>query len=112
MKRFNPTTEHAARAIQDQRLLDIAAQADAREGIRQGLEDAHKGRSRPAGEFFREFEAEYLIVPRRTLKGSDSWLEIPLLIDCPPSAAKAASPTCTIGTSGTRALPGFVSTRR
>lgn len=39
------------------RLLDIAAQADARAGIRQGLEDARKGRSRPAEEFFREFEA-------------------------------------------------------
>ncbi len=50
----------AAAVVQDaeayQRLLDIAARADAREGIRQGLEDARKGRSRPAGEFFREFE--------------------------------------------------------
>jgi len=51
----------AAAVVQDaeayQRLLDIAARADAREGIRQGLEDARKGRSRPADEFFREFEA-------------------------------------------------------
>ena len=39
-----------------QRLLDIAARADAREGIRQGLEDARKGRTRPAEEFFKEFE--------------------------------------------------------
>jgi len=31
-----------------QRLLDIAAQADAVEGIRQGLEDLKKGRVRPA----------------------------------------------------------------
>ncbi|MGB7281642.1 MAG: hypothetical protein WBE13_05200 [Candidatus Acidiferrum sp.] len=31
-----------------QRLLDIAAQADAREGIRQGFEDVKKGRMRPA----------------------------------------------------------------
>ena len=31
-----------------QRLLDIAAQADAVEGIRQGLEDLKKGRLRPA----------------------------------------------------------------
>lgn len=50
----------AAAVVQDaeayQRLLDIAARADAREGIRQGLEDARKGRSRPAEEFFREFE--------------------------------------------------------
>lgn len=51
----------AAAVVQDaeayQRLLDIAARADAREGIRQGLEDVRKGRSRPAEEFFREFEA-------------------------------------------------------
>ena len=40
-----------------QRLLDIAAQADAKEGIRQGLEDAKAGRVRPAEEFFAEFEA-------------------------------------------------------
>ncbi|MGA3196993.1 MAG: type II toxin-antitoxin system Phd/YefM family antitoxin [Terriglobales bacterium] len=50
----------AAAVVQDaeayQRLLDIAARAEAREGIRQGLEDARKGRSRPAEEFFREFE--------------------------------------------------------
>ena len=31
-----------------QLLLDIAAQADAREGIRQGMEDLKKGRVRPA----------------------------------------------------------------
>lgn len=37
--------------------LDIAAQADAKEGIRQGLEDAKAGRVRPAEEFFAEFEA-------------------------------------------------------
>ena len=33
-----------------QRLLDIAAQASASEGIRQGLEDMKKGRMRPARE--------------------------------------------------------------
>ena len=33
-----------------QRLLDIAAQADASEGMRQGLEDVKKGRMRPARE--------------------------------------------------------------
>lgn len=53
----------AAAVIQDaeayQRLLDIAAQADAREGIRQGLEDARKRRTRPAEDFFRDFEAEH-----------------------------------------------------
>jgi prevent-host-death family protein len=53
----------AAAVVQDaeayQRLLDVAARADAREGIRQGLEDARKGRTRPVGEFFEEFEARH-----------------------------------------------------
>jgi len=51
----------AAVVVQDpeayRRLLDIAAQADAKEDIRQGLEDAKKGKLRPAREFFAEFEA-------------------------------------------------------
>ncbi|MCC6586284.1 MAG: type II toxin-antitoxin system Phd/YefM family antitoxin [Bryobacterales bacterium] len=51
----------AAAVVQDaeayQRLLDIAAQADSDEGIRQGLEDADRGQVRPAREFFAEFEA-------------------------------------------------------
>jgi prevent-host-death family protein len=38
-----------------QRLLDIAAQADATEGIRQGLEDVRKGRVRPAREALEKF---------------------------------------------------------
>ena len=42
-----------------QRQLDTAAQADAEEGIRQGLEDERKGLLRPAREFFAEFEAKY-----------------------------------------------------
>ncbi len=52
----------AAAVVQDaeayQRLLDIAAAADAREGIRQGLEEARGGQGRPAREFFKEFEVE------------------------------------------------------
>jgi PHD/YefM family antitoxin component YafN of YafNO toxin-antitoxin module len=51
----------AAAVVQDaeayQRLLDIAAKADAGEGIRQGLEDARKRKVRPAKQFFEEFEA-------------------------------------------------------
>jgi prevent-host-death family protein len=51
----------AAAVVQDaeayQRLLDIAAQADAEEGIRQGLEDSRQGKVRPAREFFEDFEA-------------------------------------------------------
>jgi len=50
----------AAAVVQDaeayQRLLDIAAHANAAEGIRQGLEDVKEGRVRPAREFFEEFE--------------------------------------------------------
>jgi prevent-host-death family protein len=53
----------AAAVVQDaeayQRLLDIAASADPREGARQGLEDARKGRVRPAREFLSEFEAAH-----------------------------------------------------
>lgn len=44
-----------------QRLLDIAAAADPREGIRQGLDDAAAGRTRPAKEFFDEFRAKHNI---------------------------------------------------
>ena len=36
-----------------QRLLDIATSADAEEGIRQGLEEAGRGKGRPAREFLR-----------------------------------------------------------
>jgi hypothetical protein len=43
----------------DQESLDQAAQADAREGIRRGLEEARKGLGRPARKFFEEFEARY-----------------------------------------------------
>jgi prevent-host-death family protein len=53
----------AAAVIQDaeayQRLLDIAAQADAEEGIRQGLEDIAKGRVYPAREALRSFRREH-----------------------------------------------------
>jgi len=53
----------AAAVVQDvesyQRLLDIAARADVEEGIRQGLEDAKKGRVRPVREFFAEFEVRH-----------------------------------------------------
>ncbi len=53
----------AAAVVQDaeayQRLLDIAAGADAAEGIRQGLEDADKGKARPARHFFNEFESTH-----------------------------------------------------
>jgi prevent-host-death family protein len=53
----------AAAVVQDaeayQRLLDLAAMADEEEGIRQGLEDVKAGRTRPAREFFAEFEAKH-----------------------------------------------------
>jgi PHD/YefM family antitoxin component YafN of YafNO toxin-antitoxin module len=54
---------NAAAVVHDpeayQRLLDIAAQASAEEGIRQGLLDAKEGRLRPAREFFAEFETTH-----------------------------------------------------
>lgn len=53
----------AAAVLQDaeayQRLLDIAAEADAREGVRQGLEDLVDGRVRPAGSVFDEMRVKY-----------------------------------------------------
>ena len=53
----------AAAVVQDaeayQRLLDIAAESNAEEGVRQGLEDAQNGRTRPVREFFKEFEARH-----------------------------------------------------
>jgi nicotinamidase/pyrazinamidase len=48
-----------------QRQLDIAARADEDEGIRQGLEDAGKGKTRPAREFFDEFEATHSDINKR-----------------------------------------------
>jgi prevent-host-death family protein len=44
-----------------QRLLDIAAQVDASEGIRQGLEDVKKGRVRPAREVLEIFRRKHAI---------------------------------------------------
>jgi prevent-host-death family protein len=50
----------AAAVVQDaaayQRLLDIAARGDAREGIRQGLAQSKQGLGLDAKEFFAEFE--------------------------------------------------------
>ena len=53
----------AAAVVEDaeayQHLLDIAARADAEEGIRQGLENAKEGKLRPARQFFDEFDAAH-----------------------------------------------------
>ncbi|MEO8368015.1 MAG: type II toxin-antitoxin system prevent-host-death family antitoxin [Candidatus Solibacter sp.] len=53
----------AAAVVQDaaayQRLLDIAARADAREGIRQGMAESRQRQGRDAEEFFAEFEASH-----------------------------------------------------
>jgi PHD/YefM family antitoxin component YafN of YafNO toxin-antitoxin module len=42
-----------------QRLLDIAAQADAAEGVRQGIEDVREGRTVPARDVFDRMRREY-----------------------------------------------------
>ena len=42
-----------------QRLLDLAAHADAEEDLRQGLEEIAEGRTRPAREVFAELREEY-----------------------------------------------------
>ena len=44
-----------------QRLLDIAARADAREGIRQGLDESRLGQGCDGDKFFAEFEASHRI---------------------------------------------------
>ena len=53
----------AAAIVQDagayQRLLDIAARADAREGIRQGLDESRQGLGGDAEQFFDKFEATH-----------------------------------------------------
>jgi prevent-host-death family protein len=53
----------ATAVVQDaeayQRLLDIAAQADAVEGIRQGREDVAKGRISPARDALKAFRREH-----------------------------------------------------
>ena len=53
----------AAAIVQDaeayQRLLDIAAHAGAHEGIRQGLDEARRGKGRDIEEFFADFESQH-----------------------------------------------------
>ena len=53
----------AAAVVQDaeayQHLLDLAAEASAAEGIRQGLEDLKRGQTRPASEVFRELRGKH-----------------------------------------------------
>jgi hypothetical protein len=44
-----------------QRLLDLAAEADASEGIRQGLDELNRGEGRPATEFFAEMRKKYAL---------------------------------------------------
>ena len=44
-----------------QRLLDLAARADAAEGIRQGREDAASGRTQPAGAALKAFRTRHAI---------------------------------------------------
>jgi len=53
----------AAAIVQDaeayQRLLDVAARADAQEGIRQGLDDVAHGRTRPVRKAFDEIRRKH-----------------------------------------------------
>jgi prevent-host-death family protein len=46
-------------AAEYQRLMDLAAEADAKEGIRQGLEELRQGKGRPASEFFEEMRKKH-----------------------------------------------------
>jgi prevent-host-death family protein len=53
----------AAAVVQDaeayQRLVDLAAEANAAEGIRQGLDDVSAGRSQPARQVFDQMRGEH-----------------------------------------------------
>jgi len=55
-----------------QRLLDIAASADAEEGICQGLRDAKERRARPARVFFADFEAKAWLISLTAIAMLDS----------------------------------------
>jgi hypothetical protein len=73
MSHMKPTVNGKLAAAKEEaeayhRLLDEAAQADAEEGIRQGLEDARKGRVRPIPEFFAEFEEKHPEIRSATLR--------------------------------------------
>ena len=46
-------------AAEYQRLLNLAAEVDVNEGIRQGLEDLRQGKGRPAREFFEEMRKKH-----------------------------------------------------
>jgi prevent-host-death family protein len=46
-------------AAEYQRLLDLAAQSNEEEAIRQGLEDLREGRTRPIEEVFEEMRRKY-----------------------------------------------------
>jgi hypothetical protein len=61
-----------------QRLLDVAAQADAEEGIRRGLEDERNGRVKPARELFAEFERTHQIPAYQAYPPSGDALPRPL----------------------------------
>jgi hypothetical protein len=61
--------EKAAAVLLDseayRRLVDFAARDEGEEGIRQGMDDALHGRTRPAREFFNEFESKHEIACTR-----------------------------------------------
>ena len=46
-------------AAEYQRLLDLAAAAYVKEGIRQGMEELRQGKGRPAKEFFEEMRKKH-----------------------------------------------------
>ena len=59
MERFVESDDEAQR-LGSELVRDLAAEASAAEGIRQGLEDVRNGRTRPARAVFDEIRAELL----------------------------------------------------
>ena len=81
--------------MDEERLLDIAALADAREGIRQGLEQSMNGEGQDAEEFFAEFEAAHSIqetgVIRLSIEGQRQIAAAVLNPPAPTAALKRAA---------------------
>jgi hypothetical protein len=67
----NPKNDAAAlqHPPRHQDMFDITAELSEIEGIRQGLSDAKLGKTRPALEFFREFEGAYGMFGKNKNKG-------------------------------------------
>jgi prevent-host-death family protein len=95
----------AAAIVQDaeayQRLLDIAASADAEEGIRQGLDDVANGRTRPARAAFDEIRRKHGIQNYQPPNGRSSEGLCGVRSSAPPAVITMSSSKRTPNSPGT-----------